>query len=239
MRFTARGNWWSARCAATMVLASVVVLAGCSSDGSDSSDAPSAAAGATASSKTPSPDSQATPGATSTAACNLLTDKELTELSGQRLPAPATGSTAGLPSCSWGSPSTVGVQVTSVPAAVWADQAPAVLSQIERSGSLTAKNRAKVQAARRLIESGKASAGQNQGCELFQVMLEIQGLSPAGTRTVNVVPSKADPQGISGQECSGGAYTSVLLVAPDLTGSEDEGNRVVEALIRAHERAVG
>lgn len=130
------------------------------------------------------------------------------------------------------------MQVVSVPATVWAEQLPVILEQVQASGALADPgNRRKLRAARRLLDSGRGSS--QRPCDIFATLLEIQG-HPSGTsRTVNVIPTRQQPQAISGQDCSRGRYTSVLLVAPDLSGSDGEISRTLTALIRAHERGVG
>lgn len=191
-----------------LLLPCVVGLAGCSSDSLD----PVVEA-------TSDPAGKDSGGSSSHTSCELLTEAELTELSGEPLSEPVLGSTAGLPVCQWRSPDGVGIQLVSVPAATWAKQVPAILEQIQASDLLHKDPEfgRKMEDVRRLLKSG-AARDPDGACALFGGLLEIQGQPAGESSVINLIPTKDDPQAISGQSCSQGMYTSVLLAAPDLGG---------------------
>lgn len=162
--------------------------------------------------------------------CDLLTAAQVAELAGRSLPEPHKVTTVeGLPVCQWGSHDDIAVSVGKVSAEEWATQLPKVLDQLEGSRLMADPDyRRSLKTARRLVMSGNLD-GQ-QACEVFSALLEIQGHPPGTSRTVNVVPSQADPQAINGQSCVRGMYSSVQLVMPDLAGTADEVRRVSNAL---------
>ncbi|MPZ00281.1 MAG: hypothetical protein GEU97_20315 [Actinophytocola sp.] len=99
-------------------------------------------------------------------------------------------------------------------------------------------NRRKMDRAMKLLDSD-ITANQHRACEVFSLMQEIQG-KPAGTsRIVNLLPDGNDPRAISGQRCDTDRYTSVVLIAPDLSGSRAEVRRLSGALRAAHQRGIG
>jgi hypothetical protein len=161
--------------------------------------------------------------------CALLSSDEVVALAGEDLGDPEPGEAVGLPACRWGSPESIGVQVVDVPVDAWVANLEPVLDEAEGSGlgddPVTA---AKLEEARDLIASGDVD--DVEGCELFGLFLEIQGLAPGQTRTVNVIPNAESPEAVTAQTCGDGRFSSVLIQGSSVTGSDDEIQRVDDAL---------
>jgi hypothetical protein len=220
----------AARIAVFVAASAMLGLAGCSSDKSGSAPQGKAAESVAPSSA----DSATTPGAL----CELLTPAELSMLAGE-VSDPKTLAVGGLPACHWEAPAGGRVQVLGASAGTWATQLPAAIEQVKRSGLLDDPETArKLEAARDLIASGKEIA-PDRACELFSTLLEVQGQPAGSSRTVNLIPTRENPKAINGQVCSGGRFTSVQLVAPNLSGSDDEASRMSSVLTMAHERNRG
>lgn len=172
------------------------------------------------------------------ALCELLTPADLSMLAGE-VSDPKSLAVGGLPACHWETPAGGRVQVIGASAEKWATQLPAAIEQVKRSGLLDDPETArKLEAARDLIASGKEIA-PDSACELFSTLLEVQGQPAGSSRTVNLIPTRENPKAINGQACSGGRFTSVQLVAPNLSGSDDEASRLSSVLTKAHERNRG
>lgn len=162
-------------------------------------------------------------------ACGLLSSDEVVALAGEDLGDPEPGDADGLPTCRWGSPEGIGVQVIDVPVADWVANLEPVLDEAERSDLADdPATAAKLEEARRLIASDEVD--DVEGCELFGLFLEIQGLAPGQTRTVNVVPNAESPEAVTAQTCGDGRFSSVLIQGSAVTGSDDEIQRVDDAL---------
>lgn len=217
-----------ARTPIAAVVALALALAGCASN--DAADV--AALGGPAS-------APATTTTSANPACNALTGEEVTTLAGTSLASLTPSRAGGLPTCRWGSGDGATVQVISASAGTWLRKVPAVVGQLQGSELLQdPANRRKMDRAMELLDSDIA-ANQRRACQVFSLMLEIQG-KPAGTsRIVNLLPDGNDPRAISGQRCDTNQYTSVVLIAPDLSGSRAEVARVSSALRAAHERGIG
>jgi hypothetical protein len=217
----------------TVVVSSVLLLAlaGCAGDEPDDAGADPASPESTSSAPatTTSPD---TSDAGDVDQCELLTDAQIAELAGEPLAGGQPHTIAGqLPACVWGTPEKH-VQVGSVSAGVWARGLPTVVEQLKASGAVDAANLQKLEDAADLIATGE-SIPPGRACDLFSRLVEMNGLAKGSTVTVNLVPDANDPQAITGQACQGGIYTTVLLVRPDLSGSEEENQRVEQALHQA------
>lgn len=236
-RFPTR--WWRQ---AVLVSCAILALTGCSGTTSETTGvngqatSPDSARSVEDSEAEQSTDSSADGGLDS--ACQLLTAKEVADLAGEDLGEPQFGSVGGLPGCLWGSFSGVAVQVISIPATTWAEHLPGILDQVQGSPLFKddPENRRKLAKAQTMLRSGDISS--DTGCDMFSLLLEIQG-QPAGRfRTVNLVPSKQNPQGINAQICTRGTYTSVLLVRPGLSAAAEPISLVTSAMLRAHERTI-
>ena len=217
----------------TLVVSSVLVLAlgGCAGDEPDEAgaDAPSPEATSSAPATTTSPE---TSDASEIDQCELLTDAQIAELAGERLGGKQPHTIAGeLPACVWGTP-VKGVQLGSVSSVVWARGLPTVVEQLKASGAADAATLQKLEDAADLVATGE-SIPAGQACDLFTKLVELNGLPKGSNVTVNLIPDANNPQAISGQACLGGIYTTVLLIRPDLSGSDDETQRVEQALRQA------
>jgi len=219
---------------AVFVAASAMLwLVGCSSDKSGSAPQGKVAEGVAPSSADP-----ATKTSTPDALCELLTPAELSMLTGE-VSGPKSLAVGGLPACHWETTDGGRVQVIGASAEKWATQLPAAIEQVKKSGLLDDPETArKMEAARDLVASGKEIA-PDRACELFSTLLEVQGQPAGSSHTVNLIPTRENPKAINGQACGGGRFTSVQLVAPNLSGSDDEVSRLSSVLTRAHERNGG
>lgn len=221
-----------------IVLTAAVALTGCSSEAEPgAAPTPSTPPSGSPSPAAPAADEPADEGAA--VSCEeALPVTALVELAEQPLDGPIDDSVSGLRACRWGSPDDVGVQVVTLPAEAWSRQLPAILEQAEASGLATsARERRKLEAAREALESGDVDGGR--ACDLFGVLLEIQGRPPGSRRIVNIVPTRENPQAVSAQTCTEGTYSSVLLIAPGLGGTEEEAARVSAALETVHAAGTG
>ncbi|MGW5705454.1 DUF3558 family protein [Amycolatopsis japonica] len=227
------GSLRAGRIAVVVAASAMLLLAGCSSDKSGS-----APQGKVAESEAPSSADPAAETAAPDALCELLTPADLSMIAGEASE-PKALAVGGLPACHWETPAGGRVQVIGTSAEKWATQLPAAIEQVKKSGLLDDPETArKLEAARDLIASGKEIA-PDRACELFSTLLEVQGLPAGSSRTVNLIPTRENPKAINGQTCSGGRFTSVQLVAPNLSGSDDEASKMSSVLTRAHERNRG
>ncbi|SDU38780.1 DUF3558 family protein [Amycolatopsis keratiniphila] len=227
------GHLRAGRVAVFVAASAMLGLVGCSSDKSGS--APQGQVAASVAQSSADPDAKTS---TPDALCELLTPAELSTLTGEASD-PKTLAVGGLPACHWKTPAGGRVQVIGTSAEKWATQLPAAIEQLKKSGLLDDPETArKLEAARDLIASGKEIA-PDRACELFSTLLEIQGQPVGSSRTVNLIPTRENPKAINGQACSGGRFTSVQLVAPNLSGSDDEVSRLSSVLTSAHERNRG
>lgn len=216
-----------------LVLGAAVALAGCSSE-EEPTAAPDTSSSPTESSSpspTASPAAPEQPEETQAApvSCEeLLPASDVAALAGQPLDGPVVAPVAGLPTCQWGPWEGVRVQAATVPAESWGRQLPAILDQVE-AGRLSNDKRwlGKLEAAREVLDAG---VDGREACEIFGLLLEIQGEPAGSSRVVVFVPTREDPQAVSAQACTGDTYASVLLVAPDLGGTPAEARRVSATL---------
>ncbi|WP_244199921.1 hypothetical protein [Amycolatopsis thailandensis] len=221
------------RIAVFVVASAMLWLVGCSSDKSGSAPQGKVAEGVAPSSADP-----ATKTSAPDASCELLTPAELSMLAGE-VSEPKTLAVGGLPACHWEMSAGGRVQVICTSAGTWARQLPAAIEQVKRSGLLDDPETVrKLETARDLIASGKEIA-PDRACELFSTLLEVQGQPAGSSRTVNLIPTRENPKAINGQACSGGRFTSVQVVAPNLSRSDDEASRLSSVLTKAHERNRG
>ncbi|MFK0244873.1 hypothetical protein ACIQUM_09250 [Amycolatopsis azurea] len=221
------------RIAVVVAASAMLWLVGCSSDKSGSAPEGEVDEGVGPSSADPAAKTSAPD-----ALCELLTPAELSMLAGEVFE-PKALAVGGLPACHWEIPAGGHVQVIGTSAETWATQLPTAVEQVKRSGLLDDPETArKLEAARDLIASGKEIA-PDRACELFSTLLEVQGQPAGSSRTVNLIPTRANPKAINGQTCDGGRFTSVQVVAPNLSGSDDEVSKMSSVLTKAHERNRG
>ncbi|MCD4536090.1 hypothetical protein LRP67_18530 [Nocardioides sp. cx-169] len=160
--------------------------------------------------------------------CDLLSADDVVALAGKDLGEPEAGEVTGLPTCRWGSPADTGVQVIDVPVADWVANLGPALDAVEQELGDDPGTGAKIEEARRILASDEVDDAE--GCELFSLFVELQGLGPGLERVVNVIPDREAPEAITAQACGGGRFTSVLLQGPGVTGSDEEVDRTDAAL---------
>ncbi|WP_156739094.1 hypothetical protein [Occultella aeris] len=140
----------------------------------------------------------------------------------------------GIPACVWGDLNRTGVQVILVAAELWATQMPAafedLLARPEVVEMASEETLANVEEIIADIEAGE-EIDPTRACEIFSLMLVAAGQPEDTNYTVRIIPSAADPQGLTAQGCVEGVYASVLLVKPDLTASAEEIEQVGDALM--------
>jgi len=160
--------------------------------------------------------------------CDLLTADEIVALTGEELGDPEPGEVTGLPTCRWGSPEAIGVQVIDVPVTDWVANLGPALDGVEQEFGDDPENLAKIEEARRILADGEVD--DTTGCELFSLFVELQGMGPGLERIVNVIPNREAPEAVTGQACGGGRFRSVLIQGSAVTGSDEEVERVDAAL---------
>lgn len=188
-----------------IAVAALVLLAGCSSPDEPTSE-PTAPESTTSS---PSASSEA---ASASGSCTLLEPAQAEDLVGAPVGDPEPGLAGGaLPDCRWTAADGRYVQVVAVPADAWSQGLPQALRALEASGLLDdGENARKLRAGAELVEGGEVLSPQ-EACALFSRMLEVQGLPAGSLSTLNVIPSRDDPQVLTGQMCSSGHFTSVTM----------------------------
>jgi hypothetical protein len=210
---------------ALVTIVVVTVLTGCGSGDDQVPEAESSPPSSPSSTPTSSPT-----GVPAVDPCGLLTDGDVEQLAGERLPhGRATLIGGQLPVCVWGSLDDVGVQAGMTEASRWARSLPGIVASLKAAGTLDAQNLRKLAGAADLVESG-ATIPSGEACELFSALVEVNGLPPGSSWTVNLVPTAQEPRAITGQACRNGTYATALVVRPDLTGPAGDGGRVRRAL---------
>ena len=217
-----------------LVLASCVLVAACSS-----TDSQPRSESTTPNATSPSPTASTTSSAKAVDSCDLLSEAELAALAGEGVSEAHPGLTGGLANCQWATADGGYVQTAAATAPEWAQSLPEMFRAIEASGRFTdAENLRKLREGARLVQAGKVLSPV-AACALFSEMLELQG-QPAGTTSiVNVVPSREDPQAITGQMCSGGRFTSVMIASQTGLDEPLPVEAVASALRSAHRRSMG
>jgi len=171
--------------------------------------------------------------------CRLLSDAEVAELAAQPVTQSRASTVGALPACRYMVENSDKVQVIDVPASEWARELPALLDQVERSGVVKdPATRDKLAAVREQL-GATGALDDDAACAMFADLLEIQGLPAGEDRIVNFVPTREEPQGINGQTCTDGVYTSVQLQSDDLGDAQAAAVRVETALEAAHRASVG
>jgi hypothetical protein len=211
-------------------LAPVLLLTALAFGCADSDDEPDQATAAESESTPESASPETTSEPQPADSCQVLDDAEVEELAGQPLgPGRETEVDGVLPVCIWGTLGDVGVQAGVVPADLWARSLPDLVARLTASGTLDDANLQKLEDAAELVESGETIPA-DQACVLFSQLVELNGMPAGSDSTVNLVPDRDDPQGITGQSCRDGAFGTVVLARPDLTGSDAEIQLVEDAL---------
>jgi hypothetical protein len=149
------------------------------------------------------------------------------------------GLTGELPNCQWTRPDGRFLQVIGVDASQWARSLPATIRAIEASGEFSdTENMRKLRAAAALLEAGQ-DIDSTEACSLFSQMLELQGQPPNTSFGVNVIPTRSDPKAVSGQLCSVGTYTSVMVADSNGLESPLPISAVGSVAQSVHRRVIG
>jgi hypothetical protein len=159
--------------------------------------------------------------------CDILGPEAVARLAGQDL-APHKSQVGSMDVCIWGNLNTTGVQIARVSADEWALSLPQLVEPLRGSDLLPPEKLAMLEDFAANIES-QSTIEPAAACEAFSLMLEASG-QPHANVTLRVIPTRKDPQAISGQACVEGVYSTVMLADADLTASDDELQAVEEAL---------
>lgn len=149
------------------------------------------------------------------------------------------GLAGGLPNCKWTESDGRYVQTAGADASDWARVLPEMIQALEASGQFDdTANLRRLRDGSKLVEAGQELEA-DAACSLFSQMVELQG-RPSGTKwIVTVAPTHADPKAVSGQMCSAGRFTSVMVA--DLAGLDAPlpVYEVGQAIKLAHRRNAG
>lgn len=190
--------------AAGVLLAAVLVLAGCSEDDPGSREPAPTPSASASESTTPAVD-----------VCAVLDPQERAALVGlanpRRLQGPARLSGEG---CYWTDPDNPSITLTVVAMSTreWLTGLPSALSALEQDDDLSKDERQRVDRMRQEVDS-LSEDDVDHACDLFASLAEIYG-QPAGSATT--VQGTRSGQGLSAQHCEGDQFTSVVGNAPDL-----------------------
>ena len=171
-------------------------------------------------------------------ACMVVDNVVVEDLAQSQVASASASLDSGFPLCRYDMASSATVQVASVPAADWAGALPDLASQIENSVLFEVpENQEKLAQANGLLAAGGDDAGQG-ACELFSLLVELQGLAPGLDQVVDLIPDASAPVGISAQRCADGIYTSVQLETTGLIVPLDITDRLLDALEVTHAAGV-
>jgi hypothetical protein len=110
---------------------------------------------------------------------------------------------------------------------------------MEASGKFTdTENLRKLREGAQLVEAGQ-DLDADDACSLFSEMIELQGQPASSQSVVTVVPSRDDPKAVTGQICSGGRFTSVMVASTSALDVPLPLQQVAQATKVAHRRALG
>ncbi|MFC7404218.1 hypothetical protein [Georgenia alba] len=146
-------------------------------------------------------------------ACALLSAAEVEQLLGGPGSVPTPGQSAGVPNCRWSGADGRTLQTIAGGATEWARGLPELVRAIEASGAVDL-DAEEVEALRRGVEMVEAGQDIEAGaaCDLFSEMLRVQGEEPGTQRVVALYPNADAPLAVSGQACTDGRFTSVVLL---------------------------
>ena len=214
----------------SVAAAALVLLSACS--GSDDAKPAAKASGTPTASATPS----APPVDPSQIACTMLTASDRTTLAGSAVDeVVAASGTDGGSQCRWQAEAAV-IQVTTLPAKEWAKSLPDVVKKIESSSAAASPaDKKDLEAAKKLL-AGAASFTDEQACEAFTTLAELDGEPKGTTTTVTSIPITETESGISAQACDEGELTSVLYSIPGLKETPAIDKTVTTILERAQKR---
>ncbi len=233
-------------------LASCLLLVGCgggsstseADSASDSGPSASPSVTATASPEAEGATSDELDGATfaeavSDGSCDLLTDAEVERLAGGAVDTGVPGTTGGLPDCQWPREQGGFVQVIAASSSEWVRALPEAFRLVEEAGLFQdEKDLDKLREGAALVQSGRAIE-PGKACEMFTALLEMQGHSFDEPAVITVVPTEQEPQGVTGQMCRDGLFTSVALLDSAGLTKPVPVDQVEQALLSVHERHRG
>jgi hypothetical protein len=130
------------------------------------------------------------------------------------------------------------VQVISVDSSEWGQALPELLRVVDASAIADGAGIRRLLEAAELVESGQRLS-PDDACSLFSKLVELQGQPPASSRIVAVVPTRQNPQAVSGQQCSQGRFTSVLVANQAGLNEPLPLEDVAKILQAVHSRTVG
>lgn len=159
----------------------------------------------------------------------LLGDDDVEALAGAPLGEPVLRELNGFTACEWAE-SRLKVQASRMPASQWADALGTALDSVRDSDELTDDDRTTIEEATDRIASAEG-LDDDAACDLFAVIAKSQGRGENGW-FVGFVPSAEEPLAVTGQLCLDGAFATVQLSTPGLTGDDEELTRA-EAALRA------
>ncbi|MGH3474643.1 MAG: hypothetical protein ACRDOT_07005 [Aeromicrobium sp.] len=129
------------------------------------------------------------------------------------------------------------VQTQTARSNVWATSVPEAIRNYERfKNKMSKSDQEEMAKAKRLAGYGK-DLPPNQACKLFVSMAEIAG-APDGANLLVSYNAFEGRLSVTGQICTLGTFTSVMIVRRGLRESPAIEKAVKRALGRAHERAV-
>ncbi|MFN8196109.1 MAG: DUF3558 family protein [Nocardioidaceae bacterium] len=219
-----------------------LLLAGCSS-GDGSPDAAPGSTPATSGSTASSGESASSGGVEvdengEPDPCSLLSHDEAEGLAGRTVGDARPTMSASLLVCQWLAEDGLFVQVQTAPSPEWALALPEIVRIVQESGDFAGTpTLARLRKAGAMIEAGKVLSS-TKACALFSELLELQGRPPGTTRTVNLIPTRKDPQAVSGQTCSAGRFTSVMVGNRLGLDGRVPVTQVARATMRVHQRAL-
>lgn len=171
-------------------------------------------------------------------ACEVVDDGVVEDLAQSQIAAASVSLDSGLAFCRYGMANSVTVQVASAPAADWADTMPGAISALENSVLFELPdNREKLALANALMNAGGDDASQG-ACQLFSLLVELQGLAPGLDQVVNLIPDPSNPVGINAQRCADGVYSLVELETGDSFDRIETTTRLLTALDAVHAAGV-
>jgi hypothetical protein len=110
---------------------------------------------------------------------------------------------------------------------------------IEAAGQFSdTENLRKLRQGAQLVEAGE-DLDADDACSLFSEMIELQGQPPGSQSIVTVIPSRNDPKAVTGQICSGGRFTSVMVASTSGLDIPLPLQQVAHATKFAHRRTLG
>jgi hypothetical protein len=216
-----------------LVIAGVLVAAGCAQGGPSGSFQSSTPAATT----TTKGDSQA-----KERLCGALTAAELDGLLGvSALKRASTPTMLGDYTCRWVPESErdgkASVQIQSLPSDVWAKQLPAVLTALENNPVGEGKEAVIAAARSKLLAAGDRLTA-DQACELWGDLVRINDGDPSSGTAVQYLnsPGAENQLAVVAQRCTQGRFTSVAYSHVGLQDDDETTGRASQAVLLAHDR---